>query len=524
MKDNKYLYFGYLLIIGVVFYLMNVFTPLYSDDWHYNFIFGSQTPINNIGDVLYSQYLHYLSFNGRFVPHFFVQLFDGILGKELFNVVNTFMFMCFLYLISFTLKNEFKNFYISTSLTLILIFFLVPGFSNCFLWMSGACNYLWVAVLLLLFNIVLNSNINNKSLYPLLFIFGIVCGWTNEALALGLGIGYFVYYIFKRKELDAKKVILLAGFYIGVGMLVFAPGSISRALDKSHVSTGLVGTLHNMGSALLLMDNIRFLPLLAIAIVVFQFLDKSKVKRAISSDIVFYVATITTFVFVLWTRHASGHSRFGFELFSLILLLKLASSIHWKKWFAHVSNILVFCFSLYALTFSYKNYNDYLNCVSQVLNTDSDIILTESAKYHGLIGRYIVHFTTPETSELYSPYNEWVSEHFGKEKLCFLPRVLYNEVMANPERFSSFDLNTQQPFYVKRINSNEVNRVILKLNQTDYKALPFYIKPIASHLARYAATEIESNSYSIVRINGNDYVIVNKHPMVDDRLKEIVVE
>ena len=82
MKDSKCLYYGYLLLIGVAFYVMNVFTPLFSDDWHFAFIFRTDTRIKTLGDVLYSEYLHYLNYTGRTVPHFFVQLLDGILGKS----------------------------------------------------------------------------------------------------------------------------------------------------------------------------------------------------------------------------------------------------------------------------------------------------------------------------------------------------------------------------------------------------------------------------------------------------------
>ena len=96
IKENRtdYLYWGYLAIIGVIFYLMNCFTPLFSDDWHYCFIFGTTNPIESLKDLFISQYTHYFQQNGRFIPHVIVQFFDGIAGKEWFNIFNAINIMC----------------------------------------------------------------------------------------------------------------------------------------------------------------------------------------------------------------------------------------------------------------------------------------------------------------------------------------------------------------------------------------------------------------------------------------------
>ena len=58
MDNNKQIiYWSYLTILGCIFYFMNLYTPLYSDDWNYCFIFGSTIPIETIGDIIKSQYI-----------------------------------------------------------------------------------------------------------------------------------------------------------------------------------------------------------------------------------------------------------------------------------------------------------------------------------------------------------------------------------------------------------------------------------------------------------------------------------
>ena len=100
IKENKnsYLYWGYLLIIGIIFYLMNYFTPFYQDDFHYGFITGTSERIETIVDILKSQYTHYFTTNGRFIPHFFVQFFDGIASKQYFNLINSLVFITYIYI------------------------------------------------------------------------------------------------------------------------------------------------------------------------------------------------------------------------------------------------------------------------------------------------------------------------------------------------------------------------------------------------------------------------------------------
>ena len=323
MKENRGAYIVFLIVIGGFVFLFNKWTPLFCDDWIYNFIYGTQTQIQSLSDVVYSQYIHYFKVNGRLFPHFFIQLFDGLLGKGIFNIVNTLFFVAFLVLLSYTLKDAFKSFFVSSVLALIFIFLLLPGFNNCFLWLSGSCNYLWVAVSL--FNILLNRSSFHPYLYPLLFIFGVICGWSNEALALGLGAGYFIYYVLHRDKLCVSRIILLLGFYFGLLFLVISPGSIHRAIGLGVERISVTETVHNMLSALFSMTNIRIFPCLLIALLVFAFIDRKEAVVFIRSNIVLVTSIIVTFIFILWTQHDSDQSRFGFELFSLILLLRLIS-------------------------------------------------------------------------------------------------------------------------------------------------------------------------------------------------------
>ena len=525
MNKVSILYFCYLLMIGVIFYLMNIYTPLYMDDWHYCFIFGTHSPISSIVDILNSQYHHYLGVNGRFIPHFFIQLFDGLLGKEAFNIANSLVFIAFLYMLSYLLRKEFKSYFASTSLATLLIFFFMPGFSYCFLWMSGACNYLWSATLLLVFFILMGMDIKERRLFPLLFILGVICGWTHEGLTLGVGFGLFVYYLIKRKELKPSNLVLLIGFYVGILFLVLSPGSINRAIATGHDNFNLSQHFHYFASALLAMSNIRLLPLLIILLAVYSLSHRKKAKDFISSTYSIFLAIGVIFLFVLWTRFETEHSRFGFEFLSLLLLLKLIARFHLNRTFFFLCNLILLSASIYVLSLLHKNYKDYKNCIAQI-ELNKYPITTEAvkSKYH-VFNRFIIHFVYYNLDDvLFSTSEQFIKEYFQKEHFCIIPRCFYDRVLSNPDLFLSFYNVEGTPFYAKRIETINVKRVRMLFYDTDYTKLPFWVRPFAHYLGYYTINEIKAYHFSTVEIGGNNYILVNKLPLAETRLKAIIVE
>jgi len=529
ISRSKSAYFSFLSLIGVVFFFMNYFTPLYNDDWHYCFIYGTHTPIKSVCDIMISQYSHYFNVNGRFVPHFFVQLFDGILNKEVFNVVNTLVFMTFLYLISYLLKKEYKSYYVSTSLALFLIFFLMPGFGFCFLWMSGACNYMWSATFIFVFIIMMKKGFKNKYLFALLFVFGIVCGWTHEAISLGVGLGYFTYFIFRRKELNRSNIALLSGFYIGVLLLVFSPASIHRALGKEPVTFDCLSAMRKMFFSLSNMDNTRLLPILLISMLVFSVFNKKKVRIFLKSNIMEMSSLFFNFLFVLWTTFETDHSRFGFELFSIIMILRLFADYQPKRLFVHAANLMVLCFSVYVITLQNKNDKDYKDCMTQIANSKS-LILTNSVICNTFFNRFIVHFTDSEIQGKKSDYyyrpqaDIFMCKYFNREDIYFVPQFLYDQVKNHSEDFTSFR-NVHGLIFAKLIqNDEEINKITAELAETDFDNMPFYFRPIARKMSKYTFTEVDISYYSVITIEQKKLLIVSVPPGFEGRLRRIIVE
>ena len=369
---HPYLWIVCLACIGVVFYSLMVFTPLFADDLIYHLIWGTQQPIESVRDIFISLYHHYLQNNGRFVPHFFVQLFDSILGKNLFNVANTAVFLLFIILL---IRLDDKTEWRLLPVVLVLILALMPGFNNAFLWMSGACNYLWTTVLLLVFYRLMTQSSINPRYSLFLLLFGILCGWTHEGMMIGFLAGCLCYYTIHRKELTPPRISLLIGLIIGTIFLSLAPGSIHRFFSGKDGLSSIPSLTHMLFTSLLGMHNLRILPLLLLILLFFSLFKKIP-RGYLSDNLLWFVAVGVSFVFVLITGHQAPQSRFGIELFSLILILRLLGHYTIPKSIPAISGLAVSVILAQTLYYSYQNHQEYKRCVAQIENTETGIIET----------------------------------------------------------------------------------------------------------------------------------------------------
>lgn len=513
-KSLSYWYWGFLGLIVALFYTVNCLTPYFSDDWHYCMLIGPNGEedrwIENIYDVFVSSYYHYFQMNGRFVPHFFLMAFDALLGKQFFNVFNALLFGLYLHLLTLNFVQERKNALMGLALSASLTLGFMCGFTNEFLWMSGVFNYEFVAVLVLLFNYLLNIKIHSKAWIPLLFLYGIMCGWTNEAVVIGLCCVYLFVYLRKWRELKWSQVILLSGFLIGVTLCVFSPGSIHRALDH--------GSSHKMIMdymiSLCYMYNLRifFIMLITWAIV-------KKMKWN------WLIGVLFAIIFVTFTGHLSGHSRFGIELFSLIILLCIFPYEKMPRSENAIILSVTIIYLLACMPYCVWNYQEFKKVEEQIQETDDGIISTNEVHPASYAERMVLHFNYPEGSEYYSVYDEWHSKMIVRYykrtdvKLCFVPEGFLQDVHKGLVD-DNFDVNTRHPFYACCWHNNEEpSSVTFILEKNRWASLP-----IIGTMERFSAETIKTNNWQVLEINGAKYLLVKKNPMIQERVIDIKYE
>ena len=139
-----------LVLMAATMFLLNVHTPLQMDDYDYSFSWSTGKPLAGVADVLASQAAHYRLWGGRSVVHTLAQLFL-YWGKGVFNIANTAAYMLLVLELYALAKPKGRRFCWTVLLVIhAALFTLVPFFGTVFLWLDGACNYLWGTALALL--------------------------------------------------------------------------------------------------------------------------------------------------------------------------------------------------------------------------------------------------------------------------------------------------------------------------------------------------------------------------------------
>lgn len=113
------------------------------------------------------------------------------MGKPVFNIFNAFISVLLIIEIYWCANKGIVTFDFKMSRLLYIFFALwafTPAFSSVFLWLTGACNYLWTVVLLLGFLLpfvhkfyFFEKNIPHHKRFTFsMFVFGMIAGWTTE--------------------------------------------------------------------------------------------------------------------------------------------------------------------------------------------------------------------------------------------------------------------------------------------------------------------------------------------------------
>ena len=228
-----------LLLIGVTMFLLNAHTPLQMDDYDYRISWSTGEPVSGLADVLASQAAHYRLWGGRSVVHTLAQLFlQG--DKALFNAANALAYLLLLLELYALARPRGRR----ICWTLLLaahaaLFCWVPFFGTVFLWLTGACNYLWGTALALLPLVLLHSSREGgmfahggPACAILGLAVGLIAGWTNENTACAVFALVALALLGMRlrgERVRAWQAVMLAAQGVGIALMLLAPGNFARA-------------------------------------------------------------------------------------------------------------------------------------------------------------------------------------------------------------------------------------------------------------------------------------------------------
>ncbi len=226
-------------ITGIMFYLMNLYTPLFADDYDYSFSFASKERITSLMQIPESQFAHYFVVNGRFTTHTIAQFFL-FLGKNSLNVMNIVGFLLLGVLIFYHATGNMES--LSAGSLIIIysaVFLLTPAFGQSFLWVDGSATYLYGVIIALLYLIPYRKVLRTGETSPSKVVrcvkfvgmtaLGFFAGNTFENMGAALIIVIFAYMlIFKLKRVKIRAWMWGIGNILGLAASVLAPGTKSR--------------------------------------------------------------------------------------------------------------------------------------------------------------------------------------------------------------------------------------------------------------------------------------------------------
>lgn len=303
IKQSKTISIILLCIIFLVLFLCNAFTQEIADDYNYHFSWASHQRITNVFEIFDSMRVHAIETNGRVVSHFFVQLFE-LLPKWIFNVVNSGMFVALIAIIYYMASGkEINNYLLAAVFGAVWIF--SPAFGQVYLWLDGACNYLWAAVFGLLYllpfvnDLLRDKPVESPVLKVLIVIFAFPVGALSEngsAAIIGMAVLFQLAVRFIRhRKLTLWGMLSVVSAIIGFFLMAKAPGTTKN----KGVGLNLGLLRENFVNSLEVLRTIEILLIAFLVLLVLSCFCKIKRERLWCSLIMVAGAVAANFIMVV---------------------------------------------------------------------------------------------------------------------------------------------------------------------------------------------------------------------------------
>lgn len=220
------------LIFAVALFLNNLILP-YIDDFRYALIYPTNARVSSFQDILLSMKNHWLGHGGRIPAHMLASVFMKIDSSLLFDLCNAVMFLLVIYLIGrIASRKAHPDGMLLLSIAACYWLFN-PSFAQTTLWLTGACNYLWMpaAGLASLCWILFAKDRYWSWKSPFLLILFLIAGWGNENSSLVFLLLIILELVYKKGTSAEWTYAAVMAF--GYFMMIVAPGNYARADQAS---------------------------------------------------------------------------------------------------------------------------------------------------------------------------------------------------------------------------------------------------------------------------------------------------
>ena len=549
-------YWLFLMAAGFAMLWLNLMdVPTLCDDIIYRFAWHADESapvetIDGLGSLMRSQWNHYMSTNGRFIPHLLAQTFLVFLPPVALQVADTLMFVLLVHLCATWVTGQQDRQLPAAVLVCTLLFIVFSGFRSAMLWGLGAANYLWtlVAVLSLLMALKHIDSMGTGGKYAVVLL-ALPVGWTHEALTLPVSMAFAAWLWDHRHCLSKHRFVTAAMllFFAGTALCLLSPGIWLRAGDATDLRSRLVSGAVNCVS------NIRVTWLLAIALLTAWMLSRRKPRirhenrpgmathglAAMQGHRYEYIALAAATGIVLACGVNLERVAFFTDFIAMLLLVSLIVNTHMTQPFS-LRRLTTCCCLLLLLAYApayivrAENAKSWQQADQQMREPGRELIAVELPKKgQSKVKDYFREHYANSSFEFgfYCSYMAFdhndinmrcAARLYHKRQLTFLPEDVTQRIENDSTAYADYALDDNKTLYVWRMNnSHAVRQVIFKLNNEDTSMLLPHQRLLAYKGDSY---ELDDFHYEVVSVGGQPYLVFTKPTTnIFRRIKDIEV-
>lgn len=433
----------FLVALALAFWGLNYYTPVMHDDIAYLFKYGppstvrpTDIPVNTIWDVFESQYYHYLDVNGRAPLQFLLQLFL-FFGKQTFNIFNTAAFIALIlmvYQLAVTKKITATQQWVVFIFITACVWFTTPFIGQTMLWLSGAVNYLWGTLIVLVFLWYLQTKSKTKTLVWWqgvgLFFGSLLAGFTQESLTLGVSAAMGVYYLFNRSKINRTTIVLVTGFWIGTLLIIISPGTFNRInteIEVQHLNL-LEHIIVKFLNLIAMFNTIKLnLMVFAALLVISMYLKLTTLQSFVKQHSLYLLIIVLTCLLFAAIGKAEPRIFFGICILLTVLTIQLLVQLLPKinlvisKTMA-IGLVAILCLSFYTASNNCKDFYEAYNAMTANIKTSKNGIVAIPK----LPANRFVYNTFKDIMDIHNFHVRVMGFHLKVPSITILPMDVYN--------------------------------------------------------------------------------------------------
>lgn len=374
LSSSKLLFLVVCLGFFLAVFLLNYLTPLIADDYSYALIPDAQT--SAFHQIVEAQIQQWKGWGGRVIAHGLAQMFL-MAPPVIFDIVNSFMFLALVLLIYVHIVGAERN---RNTLLLIAVFlwlwFSLPNWGQDMVWLIGSANYLWPMVFALIFLLPYRLHFYDGVQIsawtaPLLFVAGILAGWSHENTSATLFLaflGYGIYSVRSKHKIPVWGIAGMCGLFLGFIMLVGAPGNYVR-LDAAQNTLPLVVRIAEQGFRTIY-ALLRSHTIFVVIPLISAFVQKKKIEE--HPYILYALLAVSCCIVMLVSPEFPARAYLSSVVFAAIALGSIVRTTH--LWKSPLLCAVVMCVSLIALSSYYVALKDTVHTHTVWMRREQQLI------------------------------------------------------------------------------------------------------------------------------------------------------